>query len=57
MAARTVQALQADTGPDIRLLLHITTGYCGPAAAAATRPLRNSVRLNTCDRSWRARTR
>jgi LuxR family transcriptional regulator, maltose regulon positive regulatory protein len=23
---RTVQALQADTGPDIRLLLHITTG-------------------------------
>ena len=54
---RTVQAVQADTGPDIRLLLHRRPGCCGPAAAAASRPLRNSARPNACNRGWRARTR
>ena len=54
---RTTQAVQADTGPDIRLLLHIRPGCCGPAAAAALRPLRNSGRPSACSRGWRARTR
>ena len=37
---RTAQAVQADTGPDIRLLLHITTGIL----RACTRPPASSAR-------------
>jgi LuxR family maltose regulon positive regulatory protein len=54
---RTARALQTDTGPDIRLLLHHTAGYCTPAAAATMRRSRSSARPNTCDRSSRDRTR
>ena len=50
---RTERALQTDTGPDIRLLLHQTAGILTPVAAAITRRSRSSARPNTWDRSWR----
>ena len=45
---RTGQALQTDTGPDIRLLLHRRPAYCTPAAAATTRRSRSSAPPKTC---------
>ena len=54
---RAVQALQADTEPDIRLLLHQTTGICRPVAAATTKRSRSSRRPNACNRGSRGRTR
>ena len=55
---RAERALQTDTGPDIRLLVHIVERH----AAGRPRPpprgaARSSARPNTCDRSWRDRTR
>ena len=46
---RTVQALQADIGPDIRLLLHIATGMLRACPAAVTKRLKSSARPNACD--------
>jgi hypothetical protein len=48
---RTRQALQTDTGPDIRLLLHQTAGILHAAAAATMRRSRSSARPKTWDRS------
>ena len=47
---RTVQAVQADTGPDIRLLLHITTGMlrvARPPALQALDEFRAAERLQS----------
>ena len=52
---RAARALQTDAGPDIRLLLHQTTGMLKAAEALTARRLRSSVRPNTCNRSLRAR--
>ena len=55
---RTARALQTDTGPDIGLLVHLVSGdAAGLSAAATMRRSRSSARPNTCDRSWRDRTR
>ena len=46
---RTERALQTDTGPGIRLLLHHDgRACCTPAAAGTTRRSRSSARPNTC---------
>jgi len=48
--ARTVQAVQADTGPDIRLLLHITTGMlraCTGRGPEALEEFRAAERLQS----------
>ena len=48
---RTARAAETDTGPDIRLLVHIVRGMLQAAAAAATRRSMSSGRPNTSDRS------
>ena len=53
---RTERAVQTDTGPDIRLLLHQTAGILH-AGRATMRRCRSSARPNTWDRGWRDRTR
>ena len=53
MVAATKRALQADTGPDIRLLLHQTAGILHAGRGRHQRRSRNSARPNTWDRSWR----
>ena len=48
---RTRQALQTDTGPDIRLLLHQTAGILHAGRGRTAKRSRNSARPNTWDRS------
>ncbi len=54
---RTEQALQTDTGPDIRLLLHQTAGILHAGRGRHPRRSRSSARPSTWDRSWRDRRR
>ena len=54
---RTLEALEGDAGPGIRVLTHIVSGMLQSAAAAWTKRSRSSARPNACDHRWRARTR
>ena len=48
---RIVRVLHADTGADIRLLMHIVSGMLQAGRAATMRRCRSSARPNTWDRS------
>ena len=54
---RTRQALQTDTGPDIRQLLHLTTGRLHAGRGRHREALEELRRPNGCNRRWRGRTR
>jgi LuxR family maltose regulon positive regulatory protein len=54
---RSAQALQTDTGPDIRLLLHHTTGIMRASRGHTTKRLKSSARRNVCGHGWQARMR
>ena len=55
---RTERALQTDTGPGIRLLLHIASGHAARRPRPPPRGARGVQRGRTaCNRSWRGRTR
>ena len=54
---RTVRALQADTGPDMGLLVHVVSGMLPAVRGRHHEALRSSARPNNCNRSWRDRTR
>ena len=50
---RAGQALKADTGPDIRLLMHIVSGMLQAGRGRLDEALeRSSTRPNGCDGSW-----
>ena len=53
---RAARAVETDTGPGIRLLLHWPRACCCRAAAGSARRSRSSARPSTCRRSWKART-
>jgi hypothetical protein len=54
---RTARALETDTGPIIRLLLHMGTGMLMSGRRRRHRGrLRNTARPSTCRRGWKAHT-
>ena len=54
---RALQARQADTGPDIGLLLHQTTGMLQACRGRHQEALPEFTAADHCSRGWRARTR
>jgi len=55
--SRAMQAVQADTGADIRLLVHMASGMLQAGAGVIMQRSRSSARPRICDRGSRNRTR